>query len=107
MYKGLIIPKSRARPKKASWQNRYGIRNKVHSVQVNGMGAEEYAGPLQQGQTWAQYESWMNAQNIIIGGGIIALTVINPLIGGAALVGWLLTPKLASKSQVKSLTQGG
>jgi len=66
---------------------------------------EEYYGPPKAGQSFEEYETYMNAQNIAIGGGLVALSIVNPLIGGAAAIGWLLSgPK---KTKNKSKVQGG
>jgi len=72
----------------------------------DGLGAEgEFYGPPKQGQSFEEYETYMNAQNIAIGGGIIALAVINPIIGGAAAIGWLLSGPKKTKNKPK--VQGG
>lgn len=70
-----------------------------------GMNAEEYYGPPRPGQSFAQYESYMSMKNITLGSGIIALTVINPVIGAVVGIGWLLSGPEKIKS--KPTTQGG
>jgi hypothetical protein len=66
---------------------------------------EEYYGPPRPGQSFAQYESYMSMKNIAIGGGVVALAVINPVIGVAVGIGWLLSGPEKTKS--KPTTQGG
>ena len=74
-----------------------------------GLNAEgDYYGPPRGGQSFAQYQSYMeyvNAKNVAIGSGVIALAVVNPIIGVAAGIGWLLSGPEKTKS--KPLTQGG
>lgn len=70
-----------------------------------GLHAEEYYGPPRPGQSFAQYESYMSMKNVAIGGGVVALAIINPVIGIAAGIGWLLSGPDKVKS--KPLTQGG
>ena len=71
-----------------------------------GLNAEgEYYGPPRPGQSFAQYESYMSMKNIAIGGGVVALSIMNPIIGVAVGIGWLLSGPEKIKS--KSTTQGG
>jgi len=71
-----------------------------------GLNAEgDYYGPPQPGQSFAQYQSYMSLKNVAIGSGLIALAVVNPIIGGAAAIGWLLSGPEKTKSKPK--IQGG
>jgi hypothetical protein len=73
---------------------------------IDGMGAEStFYGPPKQGQSFEEYETYMNVKNIAIGGGIVALSIVNPIIGGAAAIGWLLSGPTKTKNKAK--TQGG
>jgi hypothetical protein len=66
----------------------------------------DYYGPPRQGQSFAEYESYMNMQNVVIGTGLATLAImVNPIIAGALAVGWLVSGP--QKTKVKSSTQGG
>lgn len=56
MFQGIASP---GRVKAATGQVKYGLKHKVHSKVVSGMG-EEYYGPLQEGQTWSAYQTFMS-----------------------------------------------
>jgi hypothetical protein len=70
-----------------------------------GLNAEEYYGPPRPGQSYQMYNEYMSMKNVAIGGGIVALAVINPIVGIAAGIGWLLSGPETTKS--KPMTQGG
>jgi len=106
MYKGMILPNGlRRQPKRATGQSRYGLKNKIHSVQVSGMG-EDYYGPPAPGQTWNQYETFMSAPIATMGGAAIGALVAGPV---GAIVGgigsWLLND--STRHMNKPKTQGG
>ena len=104
MYRGI---NNSGRSKRATGEVPYGLRNKVHSVQVHGVGAEgDYYGPPRPGQSWAQYESFMDMP-IAVGasGAVIGALIAGPvgaIVGGMGA--WVLS---SSKTKNKSLTQGG
>lgn len=52
---------------------------------------EDFFGPPQQGQTDAEFQAKM--QTVAVASGLVALTVVNPVIGGIAALGyWLSRP---------------
>ena len=70
------------------------------------LGAEgDYYGPPRPGQTYAMYNEYMNLRNVAIGSGIVALAVLNPIVGAAVGIGWLLSGPTKTKN--KRTTQGG
>jgi hypothetical protein len=109
MYKGLPtrelkgwIPATR--------QQKYRMSNKVHSVQVSGMGdapIADYYGPPLPGQSFSQYESFMKMPIAVgIGGAAIGMLVAGPvgaIVGGVG--SWLLSS--GSDHSNKPTTQGG
>ena len=66
----------------------------------------EYYGPPQPGQTFEEYETYMNTQNAVIGSGILAAALfVNPIIAAGAAAAWLMSGP--QKTKRKSQTQGG
>lgn len=78
--------------------------NGIHGVDAEG---DPYYGPPQAGQDFASYESFMSAKNIALGGGIVLLTVINPLIGAGAVAAWLFSGRSSGAHTNKPTSQGG
>lgn len=71
--------------------------------------SEQYFGPVPQGQTWQTYESAQErlAKNLTAAAAIGATALlINPLVAGVALVGWLAYGG-TSQHQHKPEKQGG
>ena len=110
MYKGLVKQQTTARPKTLTKVQKYGLKNKVHSIRLLGMSGEdspEYMGPPRPGQSWSQYESFMSMP-IAVGasGAMIGAVIAGPvgaLIGGIGT--WLLTGGPSHTN--KPTTQGG
>lgn len=66
----------------------------------------EYYGPPRPGQTFEEYETYMNVQNVAIGSGILATAVlVNPILAAGAAAAWFMSGP--QKTKRKSLTQGG
>lgn len=74
---------------------------------MSGIGVEEYYGPPRPGQSWSQYESFMQMPIAASIGGVIIGAVLGGPIGAIAmgLGGWALGSGIQQKK--KSLTQGG
>jgi hypothetical protein len=106
MFNGLHSP---GRTRIATGQERYGLRNKVHSKIVAGMGdasVPDYYGPTLPGQSWSQFESFMKMPVVSLGIGAV-VGLINPLAGLAVGVGsWLLNADGSGHSN-KPTSQGG
>lgn len=103
MYRGLQSP-GRAKP--ATEQSKYGMRNKVHSVQVSGMGQADYYGPPQPGQDFRSFQAFMKTPFYTASGAVIGALVAGPI--GAVVGGigsWLLSSDSTKKS--KPIVQGG
>lgn len=66
---------------------------------------EEFFGPPRQGQSFIEYDTYMNAQNVVIGSGIVALAIVNPIIGAGVAAAWFLSGP--TKTKRKPTTQGG
>ena len=105
MYKGLH---NTGRGKLSTGVEKYGLKNKVHTVQVHGVGAEEFYGPPRPGQSFSQYESFMQTPFYTASGVVIGAMVAGPI---GAIVGgvgsWLIGDTLSKKSRPKSRVQGG
>jgi hypothetical protein len=72
------------------------------------LGAEStFYGPPRPGQSFEEYETYMNVTNVAIGGGLVALSIVNPIIGGAAAIGWLLSGPTKTRTKGKPRVQGG
>lgn len=68
----------------------------------------EYFGPIQQTQTWEDYQSWMSAQNVAAAGSVVLLGVfINPLAAVGAAAVWLWNTGGSQRHMNKPTTQGG
>lgn len=70
---------------------------------------QDYYGPPAPQQSYEDYQKQMTNRAVIsIGTGLVAASLLNPVVGVAAGVSaWLLTPGLAKKSKPKPQTQGG
>lgn len=105
MYKGLH---NTGRGKLSTGVEKYGLKNKVHAVQVHGVGAEEFYGPIQPGQTWNAYQAFMEMP-IAVGasGAVVGAMVAGPI---GAIVGgvgsWLLSGG-SKRHTNKPKVQGG
>lgn len=60
-----------------------------YSYSQSGLGAEDFYGPPQPGQTDAQYQQQMSPAIAVTG--IAALSLVNPLVGLVAGAAWLMS----------------